>query len=59
MLHGKKVHLVFKAVIQLRGIHLQGLVHEHIVIPSVCALAAPDDKLVLILSEIQAAYNAV
>ena len=59
MLGGEQVQLVIKGIRQVGRVHFQGFVHEHIIVPAVRALAAPDDKLILILPEIQAADDTV
>ena len=59
MFNGKQVHLVFIGIVQVSRIDVQGVIHEHIIETAVRTFIAANDELVFILSEIQAADNAV
>ena len=57
--NGKQVHLVFIGIIQVSRIDVQGIIHEHIIETAIRTFIAANDQLVFILSEIQAADDAV
>ena len=53
MLHREQIHLVLNRTWKLCRIDLQGIIHKHLIVLSVCTLILRDHKLVLIFSEIQ------
>ena len=59
MLHGKQVHLIFHVVTQLRRIDIQCVIHKHPIESSVRTFVFRNDKLILVLSEIQTADDPV
>ena len=59
MLHCKEIHLVFKGLAEFRRIYLQRFIHKHVVKTAVGSPVSADDKLIFVLSEIQAADNPV
>ena len=59
MLHGKEIQLVVQSNIQIRWLDLQGIIHEHIVKPSIAALILSNIELIAVLTEIEVADDAV
>ena len=59
MLHGKHIELILHGIRQLGRMDLQRIVHEHLIESPIGSLILRDDKLILILPEIQPADNPI